>query len=130
MGVSWLSIPGKESAVVVGAHLSILTIPGQSLANTYRIAPGLNARVQAKARRKTERYSVLAIGGGKNVFDLHEDVCIRYWRHEDAKITAGWRIMDQLVMASAVTATTTNQQQMKTQCFGCAYTSLRGHRCI
>ncbi len=56
---------------------------------------------------KAERYSVLAIGGGKNVFDIHEDVCIRYWRHEDAENTAGWRIMDELVMASAVTMTRT-----------------------
>ena len=52
---------------------------------------------------KAERYSVLAIGGGRNVFEMTEDSCIRYWLHQDAEATAGWRIMDELVMASAVT---------------------------
>lgn len=57
--------------------------------------------------RKAERYSVLAIGGGSNVFELRDELCIRYWRHRDADSSRGWRILDELVMASAVTMTQT-----------------------
>ena len=104
-------IPGDSFLEVCSAVQHQLQEPLLALQLGLRMKPSylgpygfalISARTGRELQQQASRYSLLAIGVGRNVFDVQDDVCIRYWRSFLPERSEGDLFLGDMFMASSL----------------------------